>query len=201
MAPQRPAAAGIDDGAAMLADAENARQAIARHALLAAANDLNRGLGEADQLAGAASSVFPEDAPKPARNASTKRMSRFSAQVRLLSADTELENGDVADADRDLAEIEAGVPASVLPATFPLLRAEESLDVAEGAVAANQASGLPVQLAIAQQALRTYAGNPHRADASALAAEIGRALAEPDATDRIPPDQLADWATRVSGWI
>lgn len=201
MAPQRPAVAGVDDGAAMLADVENARQAIARHALLAAANDLNRGLGEADQLAGAASSVFPEDAPKSARNAPTKRMSRFAAQVRLLSADAELENGDVVDADGNLAAIATGVPASVLPATFPLLRAEESLDVAEGAVAADQASELPVQLAIAQSALEGYAGSAHRADAATLTSEIGRALAEPDATNRIPPDQLADWATRVSGWI
>jgi len=200
-APQPAAVAGVDDGAAMLADVENARQAIARHALLAAANDVNRGLEEAFQLAGAASSVFPEDTPKPDGAAAPNRMSRFAAHVRLLSAKTELTNGNVAHADRDLAAIETGIPASALPATFPLLRAEESLAVAKTAVDANQASELPVQLAIAQQALQGYAGTSHLAAARALAAEIGQALAQPDATSRIPPARLAEWATRVSGWI
>ncbi|HUO12125.1 MAG TPA: hypothetical protein VMU37_05150 [Caulobacteraceae bacterium] len=184
-----------DVGAAMLADVENARLAIAQGQQLAAANDLGLGLAHSQQLAGAASPLFPETI-----TAKPPRLSRFAAQVRLESADTALQLGDVGGADQDLAAIQSGATPGPSLASLPLLRAHESLTLAEDAVGGDQPSERADQIATAQSALRSYAG-ARRADAQALAAEIAKTVAQPGGANAIPRDRLAVWVARIGAWI
>jgi hypothetical protein len=207
---QIPAFRSFDVGAGMLADVDNARQAIASGERLAAVNDLDRGLNCADQLAGDASTLFPDNASSARRGGAAvhaatapapARLSRFAAEVRMQSADAAMDRGDVADADKQLEAIQASVPAQSLPASWPLMRAQESLDVAAVAPSGDQPSALPTELKIAQAELAQYKGGVHRADANALAGEIDRAMARPGGAASIAPDRLSSWASKVGGWI
>jgi len=192
--------ASVDPGGAMLAGVDNARGAIARGDALAANNDLAQALAYAVQLPGASSRLFPDQAPTRA-GATSLMLPRFTAQVRLQSADTDLQSGDLKDADADLAAIQAGVPARLVPSNLPLIEAAQSLTLAKAAVGSNRPSDLTLQLNTARAALASDTRGPHSADAKALAAEIGRELDAAGGAAQIQTGQLTLWATKVNGWV
>jgi hypothetical protein len=126
-------------------------------------------------------------------------LSAFDVQVMLQSAQAKLEARDVAGADTDLAAIEAAARGAP-PASLPLVRADQSLTLAAGAVSGGQTADLKSQLSTAKAALDTYQAGPHAADAKALAAAIGQVLNQPDGLRALAPAQLDLWRGQVSGW-
>jgi hypothetical protein len=118
----------------------------------------------------------------------------------LQTAQAKLESHDVAGADADLAAIEAAARGPP-PASLPLMRADQSLTLAAGAVSGGQITDLEAELSTAKAALEAYQVGPHAADAKALAAAIGQVLSQPDGLRALAPAQLNLWSGQVSGWI
>ena len=127
-------------------------------------------------------------------------LSAFDVQVMLQTAQAKLQTRDVAGADADLAAIEAAAHGPA-PANLPLMRADQSLTLATGAVSGGQISDLKSQLSTAKAALDSYQAGPHAADAKALAAAIGQVLNQPQGLRALAPAQLSLWSGQVSGWI
>jgi hypothetical protein len=208
--------AQADAGASMLAGVANARVAIAQGDRLDASNDVVDALTFAAQLSGQSSSLFPDESPNPGaqgssgqprpagrhgRDQPSSRRTRFDAQVELVSASAALQNGDLQTADADLKAIQDPIPANLVPAVMPLLEADESLDLAIGALAGERPDSLRYQLTNAGRTLRAYNGPSHVADARALAAEIDAALDEPGGLDRVSGARVELWSDRIDGWI
>ena len=196
-----------DPGASLLAGVYNARLAIAAADRLDAANDVEDAKVFASQLAGGSSTLFA-DAPtlpgdrRPAGGRQPPaRMTRFEAQVKLVSAGAALANGDLAAADRDLKAVQDAVPPVRVPANLPLLQADESLDVALAAAAGERPANRDYQLANAARQLKAYRGVGNAADVRAMAAEIDAALAGPDAAARLSQAKVQLWSDRIDGWI
>jgi hypothetical protein len=126
-------------------------------------------------------------------------LSAFDVQVMLQTAQAKLQSRDVAGADADLAAIEAAARGAP-PTSLPLMRADQSLTLAAGAVSGGQTADLKSQLSTAKAALDAYQAGPHAADAKALAAAIGQVLNQPDGLRALAPAQLSLWRGQVSGW-
>jgi len=207
-----------DVGVSLLAGVDNARLAIAQANRLDAANDVADARTFAAQLAGQSSHLFadapslgapsieaspradghPSRRPAPAGHAP---MTRFEAQVKLETAGAALARGDLATADASLAAIHSGVASASAPINLPLLEADESLDVALGALSGERPANLRYQLANAVRALRAYRGAANAAEAKALADEIDAALSQPSGESRVSPAQVGLWSDRIDGWI
>jgi hypothetical protein len=185
-----------DSGALLLAGAENARFAIARGDQVAAANDVAQALSESQFLAVEPSGVIASEVGDAAG-----RMGPFQAQVRLLSAQADLLNGDLAKADATLSTIERGVPAGSIPIDLALVRARESLDLAVGAASTGRPSDVTTHLMSAEAALNAYAGQPHAAEARALAAAIDQDLTPAGHPSPITADRLSLLAEHAAGWL
>jgi hypothetical protein len=197
--------AATDLGVSMLADVDNARAAIAAHDAMAAANDVNQAIDYAVRLPDVNSALYPNDAIQPNRQAgktgaAALALTSFDTEVVLTTAQSAIEAGDLADADTDLAAIQQRTPPRLVPADLPLLRADESLDLARIAVESEHPAELATQLSIAETALGAYQGGAHAGDAHALATAIQIALKRPGALDHLQPDQLDVWSKRVDGW-
>jgi len=195
-----------DTGAAMLADVDNARAAIAAKDQMAATNDLDQAVTYAVKLPDVTSTLYPNEAVVPdhrgarAGPAAPPPLTAFDAEVALTSAQSKLEGGDLAGADAQLAVVQQRTPPRLVPADLPLLRADESLGLARIAVESEHAAELKTQLQIAEASLDAYRGRPHAADARALAAAIDRTLKQPGSLDRLQSDQLDLWSGLVDGW-
>ena len=196
-----------DPGASLLAGVYNARLAIAQADRLDAANDVKDASDFASQLAGQSSSLFadaptlPGDRRPPAGARQAPRMTRFEAQVKLVSASAALANGDLAGADRDLEAVQDAAPPARVPANLPLLRADESLDVALAAAAGERPANRDYQLANAARQLKAYRGSGNAAAVKAMAAEIDAALAQRDASAQLSQARVQLWSDRIDGWI
>lgn len=198
-----------DLGATLLAGVCNARLAIAAGNRLDAANDVTNARAAAAQLAGQSSALFADAPPVPSQMRAgasgggppPARMTRFEAQVRLMSASAALTNGDLAGADRDLAAIQDAIPANRVPANLPLLQADESLDVALAALVGERPADLSYQLATAARQLKAYRGSGNAAEVKRMAAEIDAALAQPGAPTRLSQAKVQLWSDRIDGWI
>jgi hypothetical protein len=195
-----------DTGAAMLADVDNARAAIAARDSMAATNDLDQAVAYAVKLPDVTSNLYPNEAVIPDRRVAhagpvaAPPLTAFDAEVTLTSAQSELAVGDLAGADAQLTVVQRRTPPRLVPADLPLLRADESLGLARIAVESEHAGELKTQLEIAEAALDAYRGRPHAADAKALAAAIDRTLKQPGSLDRLQSDQLDLWSGLVDGW-
>ena len=189
-----------DLGASLLAAAENARWAIAAGDRIAAADDVEAAIADADQLPDQTSRLFLAEAPMRRARPGQARTTVFEAQTRLLSAQEDLVGGDFPGADADLAAIVASVPAALAPADLPLLRADESLALAQKMAAAGRTSVARTQLGDAEAALKAYAGTSHAAAARAIAASMASALAAPGARVDTRAYQLGQWADTIDGW-
>ena len=200
----------VDLGASILAGVENALQAISLHDRIAAANDVGQALAFATQLPDQPSRLLPAEpitpAPAPPSDAAgipdarpQARMTAFGAQVRLTSASAEIGSGNLQAAAADLHAIENGVPARLLPADLPLLRAAASLDLARDAAASGRTPELRTQLRCARLALDADAGGQVAA-ARALAVSIARTLGQPQRLATILPYQLSLWVGQVAEW-
>ena len=188
--------AAIDSGASLLADVDNARAAIAERDTMAADNDLAQASLFAVRLPDSLSdsgSLHPSQAiPAP--------LSAFQAEVMLTTAQSRLDRGDLAGADAALAAVQPRVLSRLAAVDMPLLRADQSLDLARIAVASQRAAELRTQLQIAERALDGYRGRPHAADVAALATAIERTLERAGALQSLQPDRLDAWSDRVDGW-
>jgi hypothetical protein len=200
-APASASLTAADPGAALLAGVENAQGAIAGRDPVAALNDVNQALVYAVRLPDVASALYPNEAAPPGQRSSRadQPLTSFDVLVQLTTAQAELENGDAARAEADLAAIEAGTPARLAPKDLPLLCADEALAAAQTAVASERTGELRTQFITAQQALDAYAG-PHQGDAHALAAALRAELAQPGELGRLQPALLSSWSNRVDGW-
>jgi len=189
----RPSLAALDSGASLLADVDNARTAIAGGDAMAAANDLIQASSLAVSL--------PDAAPDPhTRPPKPTALSAFEAEVMLTTARSRLERGELAGADAELAAVQQRVSPRLPSVDLPLLRADQSLGLARVAVQGQHPAELKTQLLTAETSLDTYRGQPHAADATALAAAIDRTLKRPGALGRLQPDRLDAWSGRVDGW-
>jgi hypothetical protein len=125
----------------------------------------------------------------------------FDAQVRLTSIQAKLQTGDVAGADADLGALEASAARHPAPMDLPLVRADQSLALASAAADGGRLGELQTQLQAARASLEAYRGQPHAADARALAAAIGQALSDPAGLNALPPIELSLWSGRLSSWV
>jgi len=201
--------ASVDLGVSMLADVDNARAAIAAHDVMAASNDVDQAIVFAVRLPDVNSALYPNDAILPGGHAPAGHGSGAAAPVALTSFDTEvaltsaqsaIEGGDLAVADTDLAAIQQRTPPRLVPADLPLLRADQSLDLARIAIESEHPAELETQLKTAEAALGAYQGSVHAADARALATAIQTALKQPGVLDHMQTDQLVIWSQTVDGW-
>jgi len=184
--------AALDSGATMLADVDIARAAIADGDAMAAANDLI--------VASAFAVRLPDSGSAHPGLATPTPLSAFEAEVMLTTAQSRLELGDLAGADAALAAVQQRAPSRLASVDMPLLRADQSLNLARIAVDSEHARELKTQLTIAETSLDAYRGSPHAADATALAAAIDRTLKQPRALEQLQPDRLDAWSGRVDGW-
>ncbi|HEY1427055.1 MAG TPA: hypothetical protein VGF50_10320 [Caulobacteraceae bacterium] len=277
-----PALQTADPGIAVLAAVENARASIAAGDRLAAFNNVSVALGDATQLSGSDSALFPPEAAPPgyrrpgggggyggsggrrggrggghghhggsgqgfaaaggappgagpasratapaaadnatppgaaptpgephrhrgsaaaAAAAEPSDVSSFDVQVRLTSIQARLQTGDLAAADADLGAIEASADRHPAPPQLPLVRADQSLALASAAADSGRRGELQTQLQAARASLDAYHGQPHAAEARALAAAIGQALDNPAGLDALAPMQLSLWSGRLASWV
>jgi hypothetical protein len=188
-----PSLAALDSSASLLADVDNARDAIAEADGTAAANDLIQASTFAVSL--------PERAPSPsASHTAPTGLSAFEAEVMLTTAQSRLGSGDLAGADAGLAIVQQRASPRVASVDMPLLRADQSLSLARIAVEGQHPAELKTQLQTAETSLDAYRGRPHAADATALAGKIDRTLKQPGALEHLQPDRLDAWSGRVDGW-
>jgi hypothetical protein len=128
-------------------------------------------------------------------------ISSFEAQVRLVSAKSELLSGDVAGADAQLKAIASAAPPQLLPLGLPLVRARQCLAQAAAAVSGGRLGELKTQLEAARANLEAYQGRAHAAEAEALVREIGAALGRPGGLAALQPAQLSLWSGRADVWV
>jgi hypothetical protein len=111
----------VDLGNSLLAEVDNARLAIELRDPVAAANDVGQALAFARQLPNRISKLLLSEPPiiEPANPASVSgaavshaRMTAFDAQVKLVSAQAELDGNNLQAADADLHAIQTGIPSS-----------------------------------------------------------------------------------------
>jgi hypothetical protein len=186
-----------DAGALFLAGVLNARFAIARGDQDAASNDVAKALNYPSRLTGEPSTVLPSETGEPGAKPG---LTPFSAQSKLLSAQSALFNGDLAGADKTLRAIEISIPERAIPAYLPLLQARESLDLAVLAASTGQPTDLTTQLLDAQDALETYAGRPYATQARALASAIDQSLTKPGGLGAAPQYQVSLLSGEAHGW-
>jgi hypothetical protein len=189
---QTASLAALDSGATMLADVDIARAAVADRDAMAAANDLIQASAFAVHLPDSGSARPGQTTPAS--------LSAFEAEVMLTTAQSRLELGDLAGADAALAAIQQRMPSPQASVDMPLLRADQSLDLALIAVDSEHTGELRTQLTIAAASLDAYRGSPHAADAAAVATAIEATLKQPGALGRLEPDRLDAWLDRVDGW-
>ena len=190
--PPTASLAALDSGASLLADVDIARAAIADKDAMAAANDVIQASAFAVHLPDSGSAHPGQTTPAA--------LSAFEAEVMLTTAQSKLDLGDLAGADAALAAVQPRVLSRLAAVDMPLLRADQSLDLARIAVDSEHSGELKTQLTIAAASLDAYRGSPHAADATALAAAIDRTLKQPGALERLEPDRLDAWSGRVDGW-
>lgn len=182
-------------------DAENARFALAQGGIVPAENDLVRAVAAAKRLPDETASLFLVDAPRPGSAEARTRLTDAEALTLLTEASAELMLGHADGADRVLAVLEARVPQKVRPATLPLVRARESLDLAQEALSTGRYDALATQLQTARAALQAYTAQAHAADVRALAETLSGWLADPKALGRLPLVQPGMWRDQVQGWL
>jgi hypothetical protein len=198
-----PSLLSDDSGAAMLANVDNARSAIADKSAMAAANDLIQASSLAPRLPDVGAPAQPGLAARSEpQSPSTPPMglSAFQAEVLLTTAQSNLELGDPAAADARLADIQQRAPSPRVPADLPLLRADQSLYLARIAVEGEHPGELKTQLSIAETSLAAYRGASEAANAKALAGAIERTLNQPGCLERLQPDRLKVWSGQVDAW-
>lgn len=182
-------------------DAENARFALARRQIVPAENDLTRAVAAAKRLRDDNASLFLTDAALPGSTQVHTRLTDSEALTLLTEAEADVALGRADGADRLLADMEAGVPRRIVPATQPLVRARESLDLAQEAMSSGRYGALNDQLQAAHAALKAYAGQAHAAKVKALAATLAGWLADPAALGRLSLDQPGIWRDQVQGLL
>jgi hypothetical protein len=193
-----------DTGSMILASIADARRAIGLRDPLAANNDVGQALALARQaidqvlpvgVAGGAGSLTADNAAQYL----TALLGSFPARVELISAQTLLTNGDVADADATLMALQNRVPARLIPQNMPLVEAAASLEQAKK----DAAFGIPqlrTQLLCAQAALHSYRGPANLTETMALASTLDRALANQAQLRTLLPAQVSIWLDTVAQW-
>jgi hypothetical protein len=193
-----------DPGAAVLAAVDNARGALALNDRVAALNSVSEALADVIRLPDTPSNIYPNDVASPGGgkhgHPADAAIGSFDLQVKLISAKAELDSGDARGADADLAAIDAGTPARLIPSQLPLLRAGAALAQAQAAADYQRIGQLKTDLRLAAQCLATYGGTNHAGDARSLASAIRAELARPGALQRLQPALLSSWSGQVGGW-
>lgn len=174
-------------GYTVLAEVDNARQAIESRDAIAASNDVGQALAFAREMI-------------DHRRQSPAILTSFAVRVRLFSAQALLTSGSLSGADAELNAVQGQVPRRLLPQDLPLLRAAASLVLARDAVVTGGTPRLRTQLRCAQAALDAYSGPGHIADARDLASTLDRALANPAVLSTLLPYQLGLWLSKVTAW-
>jgi hypothetical protein len=203
---ERTSITANDPGYRVLAAVANARWAMARRARLFAENELERAIRDASRLPDETTAVFASSPPAGGRRSArpetgTAQMTTFEVVVRLQSAKEDLDGGDLAGADEDLAALAAAAPTAPATAALPLLQASEALDVATVDAANGMVTNVRDELVCAQQALEAYSGPARQADARGLARDIAARLASANGAAAVDSVQLQVWSTRIVGWV
>jgi hypothetical protein len=180
--PASPSAQGSLGLGPVLAAVHNARFAIAQQDLIAAANDIRQARSFAANLPSGASAGG-------------------GVGVKLITAHAELLNGDIKDADVELASVQNGISSQLIPRDLPLLSANQSLALAKIDLTSGLRADLRTQLITAQLALTAYSGRNQQVGAKALAKLIGETLTSPGALERLQPGEVGLWAGEVDGWL
>ena len=176
---------------------------------VAAANDVGQALAFARQLPNWISKLLLSEPPiiEPANPSSVSgaavshtRMTAFDSQVKLVSAQAELDNNNLQAADADLNAIHTGIPEQLIPSDLPLLSAAASLEKARTAVPEGRILELRTQLLTAQLALSAYAGPRHVAESKAMAAAIAQTLRQGSTLGTIRPYQINLWLGKIVAW-
>jgi hypothetical protein len=174
-------------GFTVLAEVDNAREAIELRDAIAAGNDVSRALAFAREMI-------------DHRRQSPAILTSFAVRVRLISAQALLTSGNLSGTDAQLNAVRDEVPRLLLPRALPLLRAAASLALARDAVFTGGTPRLRTQLQCAQSALGAYRGAGHIEDARDLASTLERTLANPAALGTLLPYQLSLWLGKVTAW-
>jgi hypothetical protein len=174
-------------GFTVLAEVDNARQAVELRDAIAADNDLAQALAFATQM-------IDHHRQSPAV------LTSFAVRVRLISAQALVTDGNLSGADAELKAVRDEVPPHLLPQDLPLLRAAASLVLARDAVITGGTPRLRTQLLCAQGALDAYDGPGHTEAARDLASTLHRALANPTVLRTVLPYQLSLWLGRITAW-
>jgi predicted small lipoprotein YifL len=172
-------------GFTVLAEVDNAQQAIELRDAIAADNDLGQALAFATEMI-------------DHRRQSPAVLTSFAVRVRLMSAKALLTDGNLSGADAELNGVRDQVPRRLLPQDLPLLRAAASLVLARGAVITGGTPRLRTQLQCAQDALDAYDAAGHLEAARDLASTLHRALANPTVLRTLLPYQLSQWLGKVT---
>ena len=176
---------------------------------VAAANDVGQALAFARRLPDRPSKLLLSEPhiiepgnPSSASGTAVShaRMTAFDAQVKLVSAQAELDGNNLQAADTDLHAVQTGVPSQLIAGDLALLRAAASLEMARNAVPEGRIPELRTQLLTAQLALSGYAGPGHIAESKAMATAIGQTLGQGSALDTIRPYQVSLWLGKVVAW-
>jgi hypothetical protein len=174
-------------GFTVLAEVDNARQALELHDAIAADNDLT-------QARAFATEMIDHHRQSPAV------LTSFAVRVRLISAQALVMVGNLSGADAELNALRDEVPPHLLPQDLPLLRAAASLALAWDAVITGGTPRLRTQLLCAQGTLDAYQGPGHSEAARDLASTLHRALATPTGLRTVLPYQLSLWLGQITAW-
>lgn len=196
--------AQCDIGSSILASIDDARQAIGFRDPLAAGNDVSQALALArksiDEFVPACSAGGSGSlAAGNAAQSLTALLGSFPARVRLVSAQTLLTEGDVADADAILRALQNRVPPRLIPQKMPLLEVAASLERARQAAAFGTPQ-LRTQLSCALAALNSYSGPAELTETTALASTLDRTLASRTQLHTLLPNQVSIWLGTVAQW-
>jgi hypothetical protein len=129
----------------------------------------------------------------------TALLTSFATRAKLISAQTLLTTGHVADADAIIIALQNGVPPSLIPPNMPLVEAAASLEMAKQATAFGTPQ-LRTQLLCAQTALHSYRGPAKLTETMALASTLDRTLANRTQLRTLLPDQVSIWLGTMAQW-